>query len=76
MKQLSVKEAWKSTSSRWSGKDKYSSVGGGSIEGCEASLSQMEGFSMYGNEDNNGVVMGKIGIKLKYRGAEDMKFED
>ncbi|KHN25221.1 hypothetical protein glysoja_030468 [Glycine soja] len=59
MKQLSVKEAWKSTSSRWSGKDKYSSVGGGSIEGCEASLSQMEGFSMYGNEDNNGVVMGK-----------------
>ncbi|KAG4969930.1 hypothetical protein AAZX31_13G064100 [Glycine max] len=59
MKQLSVKEAWKSTSSRWSGKDKYSSVGGGSIEGYEASLSQLEGFAMYGNEDNNGVMMGK-----------------
>ncbi|TKY56161.1 hypothetical protein E2542_SST20602 [Spatholobus suberectus] len=57
LKQLSVKEAWKSTSNRWSGKDKYNSVGGGSIEGCEASLSQMEGFAMYGNEDNG--MMGK-----------------
>ncbi|KAK7275660.1 hypothetical protein RIF29_16781 [Crotalaria pallida] len=51
LKQLSMKEAWKSTSNRWSGKDKYSPVG-------EASLNQMEGFNnMYGNEDNNGMLM-------------------
>ncbi|KAL2317796.1 hypothetical protein Fmac_031672 [Flemingia macrophylla] len=57
LKQLSVKEAWKSTSSRWSGKDKCNSVGGRGFEGCEASLSQMEGFAMYGSEDNG--MMGK-----------------
>ncbi|KAI4307277.1 hypothetical protein L6164_030481 [Bauhinia variegata] len=49
LRQLSAKEAWKSTSNRWSAKGSY-------LSGCEASLNQMEGFTMYGNEDNgNGV---------------------
>lgn len=48
LKQLSVKEAWKSTSNRWNGKDK-----------CEASLNQMEGLNMCGNEDNDGVMVKK-----------------
>ncbi|XP_027358390.1 uncharacterized protein LOC113867329 [Abrus precatorius] len=43
LRQLSAKEAWKSTSNRWSGKSRYISGG------CEASLNQMEGFNMYGN---------------------------
>ncbi|KAE9595913.1 hypothetical protein Lal_00031209 [Lupinus albus] len=51
VKQLSMKEAWKSTSNRWSGKDNYNPVG-------EASLNQMEGFTMYGNEDN-GIMLRK-----------------
>ncbi|XP_061341967.1 uncharacterized protein LOC133288264 [Gastrolobium bilobum] len=51
LRQLSVKEAWKSTSNRWSRKDKYNSGGGVNVEGCETSLNQMEGFAMYGKED-------------------------
>lgn len=46
LRQISGKEAWKSTSNRWSGKNKY-----------EASLNQMEGFRMCGNEENSGNVM-------------------
>ncbi|KAI4337810.1 hypothetical protein L6164_016182 [Bauhinia variegata] len=49
LKQLSAKEAWKSTSNRWSAKDSY-------FGGCEGSLNQMEGFTMYGKDgDGNGV---------------------
>ncbi|XP_057444939.1 uncharacterized protein LOC130737197 [Lotus japonicus] len=55
LSELSSKEAWKSTSNRWSAKkSRYSS------SGCEASLSQMEGFNMqYGSEDCTGVVVRK-----------------
>jgi len=56
LKQLSVKEAWKSTSSRWGGRDK----------GCEASLSQMEGFAMYGNEDSGMVGKKRVMVVVDH----------
>ncbi|KAK7301354.1 hypothetical protein RJT34_12217 [Clitoria ternatea] len=60
LKQLSVKEAWKSTSNRWSRKDKYNNSGGGArYDGCEASLNEMEGFAIYGNEDNGMMMKSK-----------------
>ncbi|XP_019456764.1 PREDICTED: uncharacterized protein LOC109357322 isoform X3 [Lupinus angustifolius] len=57
VKQLSMKEAWKSTSNRWSGKDKYNPVG-------ESSLNQMEGFTMYGNEDNGMMVRKRVMVVI------------
>lgn len=52
LRQLSAKEAWRSTSNRWSTANKYSS---------EASVNQMEGFgSMYGNEDNGMMVRKRV----------------
>ncbi|BAT82049.1 hypothetical protein LR48_Vigan07g219500 [Vigna angularis] len=56
LKQLSVKEAWKSTSSRWGGMEK----------GCETSLSQMEGFSMYGNEDSGMVGKKRVMVVVDH----------
>ncbi|XP_057442699.1 uncharacterized protein LOC130734350 [Lotus japonicus] len=56
LKQLSMKEAWKSTSNRWStANDKYNNSGGG----CEASVNQMKGVGMHGNEENAGTVVKK-----------------
>lgn len=52
LRQLSGKEAWKSSSKRWGGN--HSRNG----EGVERSLKQMEGLNMYGGE-NDGVVMRK-----------------
>ncbi|KAJ1439280.1 UspA [Sesbania bispinosa] len=66
LKQLSVKEAWKSTSNRWSGKDKYNSGGGVTVDGCEASLNQMEGFAMQGNEDNGMVVRKRVMVVVDH----------
>ncbi|CAL0315496.1 unnamed protein product [Lupinus luteus] len=57
VKQLSMKEAWKSTSNRWSGKDNYNPVG-------DATLNQMEGFSMYGNEDNGMMVRKRVMVVI------------
>ncbi|KAF1868963.1 hypothetical protein Lal_00048243 [Lupinus albus] len=49
-----MKEAWKSTSNRWSVKDKYSPI-------CEASLNKMEGLMMmYGNEENGMMVKKRV----------------
>ncbi|RDX75061.1 hypothetical protein CR513_45103, partial [Mucuna pruriens] len=52
LRQLSAKEPWKSTSNRWSGKQRF-------ISGCEGetSVNQMEGFNMHGNGDSG--VMGR-----------------
>ncbi|XP_061363974.1 uncharacterized protein LOC133307476 [Gastrolobium bilobum] len=62
LRQLSGKEAWKSTSNRWSGKSRYSSGWGMNFGGgCEGSLNQMEGFNnMYGNEDNGMMVKKRV----------------
>ncbi|KAK9993623.1 hypothetical protein SO802_023326 [Lithocarpus litseifolius] len=51
-RQVSGREAWKSTSKRWGGNNSY--IGGG----CEGSLKQMEGLNMYGSE-NGGLGMRK-----------------
>lgn len=49
-----MKEAWKSTSSRWSASNNFS------CGGFEGSVSQMEGFSgMYGSSEDNGMVVRK-----------------
>ena len=49
-----MKEAWKSTSSRWSASNNFS------CGGFEGSVSQMEGFSgMYGSGEDNGMVVRK-----------------
>lgn len=63
LRQLSAKEAWKSTSNRWSGKNSYSISGWGvSVGGCdcEARQNQMEGFNMYGNEDSGVMVKKRV----------------
>ncbi|GMY06787.1 hypothetical protein FCV25MIE_02026 [Fagus crenata] len=52
LRQVSGREAWKSTSKRWGGNNRYS--GGG----CEGNLKQMEGLNMYGS-DNGGLVTRK-----------------
>ena len=51
LRQLSGKEAWKSSSKRWGGNNSRHGDGG-----CERSLKQMEGLNMYGGE-NGGWVM-------------------
>ncbi|WKA09444.1 hypothetical protein VitviT2T_027089 [Vitis vinifera] len=53
LRQLSGKEAWKSSSKRWGGNNSRHGDGG-----CERSLKQMEGLHMYGGE-NGGLVMRK-----------------
>ena len=53
LRQLSGKEAWKSSSKRWGGNNSRHGDGG-----CERSLKQMEGLNMYGGE-NGGLVMRK-----------------
>lgn len=58
LRQLSGREAWKSTSRRWAGNKKYSTVEGGDNSGWERSFKQMEGYNMYGN-DNGGLVVRK-----------------
>ena len=64
LRQFSAKEAWKSTSSRWSGKNRYSSSSSGgwgeSAGGCEASLNHMEGLNMHGHEDNGMMVRKRV----------------
>ncbi|KAL2339794.1 hypothetical protein Fmac_007734 [Flemingia macrophylla] len=54
LRQLSAKEAWKSTSNRWSGRGRYISSSGWGR--CEASLNQMEGFHMHGHVEDSGVM--------------------
>ncbi|KAF7816860.1 adenine nucleotide alpha hydrolases-like superfamily protein [Senna tora] len=54
LRQLSAKEAWRSTSNRWSASNNYSS--GGCVD-------QMEGYSssiMYGNEENGMMVRKRV----------------
>lgn len=58
LRQLSGREAWKSTSSRWGGHNKYTAGGRSGNSGCEGSLKQMEGLNKYGSE-NGGLVMRK-----------------
>ncbi|CAB4266945.1 unnamed protein product [Prunus armeniaca] len=53
LRQLSGREAWKSTSKRWVGGNN-SSCGGGGVGRSEGSLKQMEGLNMYGSDNNNG----------------------
>ena len=53
LRQLSGKEAWKSSSKRWGGNNSRHGDGG-----CEGSLKQMEGLNLYGGE-NGGLVMRK-----------------
>ncbi|PQM37527.1 uncharacterized protein Pyn_32893 [Prunus yedoensis var. nudiflora] len=53
LRQLSGREAWKSTSKRWVGGNNKS-CGGGGIGRSEGSLKQMEGLNMYGSDSNNG----------------------
>ncbi|OIV97936.1 hypothetical protein TanjilG_12693 [Lupinus angustifolius] len=68
LRQLSAKEALKSTSNQLSGKNRFrdniSSGWGVSVGGCEARrVNQMEGFNsniMYGNEDNGVVVRKRV----------------
>ncbi|KAG2701094.1 hypothetical protein I3843_06G028500 [Carya illinoinensis] len=55
LKQLSGREAWKSTSSRWGGTSKYSAGESCGNGGCEGSLKQMEGLNMYGGDDHQNV---------------------
>ncbi|CAL0317924.1 unnamed protein product [Lupinus luteus] len=57
LKQFSMKETWKTTSNRWNGKDKYSHVG-------ESSMNQMEGFTMYVNEDNEMMVRKRVMVVI------------
>ncbi|KAE8077444.1 hypothetical protein FH972_016009 [Carpinus fangiana] len=57
LRQLSGREAWKSTSNRWGGNSKQS-AGGRGKSCCEGSWKQMEGLNMYGSE-NGGLVMRK-----------------
>jgi hypothetical protein len=57
LRQLSGREAWKSTSNRWGGNSKQSGGRRGK-SCCEGSLKQMEGLNMYGGE-NGGLVMRK-----------------
>ncbi|ONI34801.1 hypothetical protein PRUPE_1G499800 [Prunus persica] len=54
LRQLSGREAWKSTSKRWVGGNNKSCGGGGGIGRSEGSLKQMEGLNMYGSDNNNG----------------------
>ena len=58
LRQLNAREAWRSTSNRWTwNKNRYYTSGGG---GCEKSLDQMEGFAMYEDENNsNGTTVRK-----------------
>ncbi|XP_042980345.1 uncharacterized protein LOC122310504 [Carya illinoinensis] len=58
LRQLSGREAWKSTSSRWGGGRKFTGGGGSGNSGCEGILKQMEGLNMCGVE-NGGMVMRK-----------------
>ncbi|OMO91579.1 UspA [Corchorus capsularis] len=56
LRQLSGKEAWKSTSWRWGGNTKYNNnVGGTGYSGGF----EMEGLNMYGNGVENGLVLRK-----------------
>ncbi|TKY74276.1 hypothetical protein E2542_SST03036 [Spatholobus suberectus] len=72
LRQLSAKEAWKSTSNRWSGKERYISSGWGvSVGGCEGNLNQMEGFDMHGNEDSG--VMGRKRVMVVVDGTSHSK---
>lgn len=57
LRQLSGREAWKSTSNRWGGNSKQSGGRRGN-SCCEGSLKQMEGLNMFGGE-NGGLVMRK-----------------
>ncbi|KAK9270649.1 hypothetical protein L1049_026231 [Liquidambar formosana] len=60
LRQLSGKEAWKSTSKRWGGNNRFGGGGGGGgDEYYERSLKQMEGFNLYGSSENGGLVMRK-----------------
>ncbi|XP_021284843.1 uncharacterized protein LOC110417008 [Herrania umbratica] len=59
LRQLSGKEAWKSTSWRWGGNSRYNNVGGNSSGRFETSLTQMEGLNIYGNGVDNGLVIRK-----------------
>ncbi|KAI5355325.1 PREDICTED: universal stress [Prunus dulcis] len=61
LRQLSGREAWKSTSKRWVGGNNKSCGGGGGIGRSEGSLKQMEGLNMYGSDNNNG------GLAMKKR---------
>ncbi|KAK4274020.1 hypothetical protein QN277_017312 [Acacia crassicarpa] len=61
LRQLSVKEAGRLTSSRWSASNNYS------CGGFEGSVSQMEGFnSMYGNEDSAMVVRKRVMVVVDH----------
>lgn len=60
LRQLSGKEAWKSTSKRWGGGSHNRPNGGGCGGGeCERNWKQVEGLSMYGGENNNGLILRK-----------------
>ena len=59
LRQLSGKEGWKSTSWRWGGNNKYNNFGWNSSDGCETSLTQMEGLNIYGNGVDNDLVIRK-----------------
>ncbi|CAK8566402.1 unnamed protein product [Lathyrus sativus] len=61
LRQLSAKETWKSTSSRWTGKNTYNSSLGVTCSDFETNLNQMEGFNlnMYGNEESSGMMVRK-----------------
>ncbi|KAJ9166646.1 hypothetical protein P3X46_021364 [Hevea brasiliensis] len=54
LRQLSGREAWRTTSRRWGCNNKYSTA----AEGCERSFNQMERLNMYGAE-NAGLGMRK-----------------
>ncbi|XP_020225816.1 uncharacterized protein LOC109807652 [Cajanus cajan] len=68
LRQLSAKEAWKSTSNRWSGKGSYISSDWG---GCETSLNQMEGFNMHGNGESG--IMGRKRVMVVVDGTSHSK---
>lgn len=57
LRQISGREAWKSTSNRWGGNSRQRAGGRGN-RSCEGSLKQMEGLNMYGNE-HGGLLMRK-----------------
>lgn len=61
LRQLSGREAWKSTSKRWGSAGNYNKQSGGGGGGTEeGSLKQMEGLNMYGNgSENGGLVVRK-----------------
>ncbi|KAE9603919.1 hypothetical protein Lal_00001855 [Lupinus albus] len=73
LRHLSAKEAWKSTSNRLSGKNRFcdnisSGWGVTSVGGFETRrVNQMEGFNnniMYGNEDNGVVVRKRVMVVI------------